>query len=60
MRVERIEMFLNQPSQQNLRKVTMKEFYNGFFMTLVTPSETTNFFFSVSLTIHIKKIRKTE
>lgn len=44
MCVERIEMFLNQPSQQNLRKVTMKEFYNGCFMTLVTPFETTNFF----------------
>ena len=58
MCVERIEMFLNQPSQQNLRKLTMKEFYNGCF-TLVTAFGTAKFF-SVSSTIHIKKTRKTE
>lgn len=60
MCVERIEMFLNQPFQHNLRKLTMKEFYNGYFMTLVTAFGTTNFFFSVSSTTHIKKIRKTK
>ena len=34
------EMFLNQPSQQNIRKTSTKEFCDGCFTTLVTISNT--------------------